>query len=186
MALDKVATDFFRAIITGLQIFSYHIIGVAGSKKCCTGRPERCASRPAQIFPKFPLGTLITGGLFVVVPLLVSKKIIELLRQPLATLMELAEVRNNCLFNAHLQMPVSPVSGNRQMPINFIRAVMLLPNVVSCAPCTLLTFPEGYKITTSTPNPHYKIHLATAPILVSPDVAIRTVIFLYGIIFNEM
>ena len=50
-------------------------------------------------------------------------------------------------------------------------AVMFCPEVVNCCSCNVLTFPDGYKIFTSTPftpkNP-----LATA-LPVSPDVATK-------------
>ena len=53
---------------------------------------------------------------------------------------------------------------------------MFCPSVVSCFSWISLTFPLGYKITTSTPLTPKK-PLATAP-PVSPDVATKTVTFL--------
>src|SRR5450432_1206649 len=64
IALEIVATAFLGWYISVLKNSGTVLLALHAAIKCLTGKPLLCARIPAQMFPKLPLGTAITGGFF--------------------------------------------------------------------------------------------------------------------------
>ena len=64
IALEIVATAFLGSYFSVCINAGTTSLALHAAIKCGTGKPDAWANIPAQILPKLPLGTAITGGLF--------------------------------------------------------------------------------------------------------------------------